>query len=133
MAIFVSKTWLDALFHYPTRYKIHHADLSVEQVTMENDFEDSGDQPIQTGDVFDADTMNNFEQRIANAFSTCINTLSGTSAPTASQGKDGDTFFQYEVSGNDTEITAMFVKISGSWLEVAVGGASLPQAEGGGF
>ena len=122
MAIFVSKTWLDALFHYPTRYKIHHADLSVEQVTMENDFEDSGDQPIQTGDVFDAYTMNQLEQRIANGFSTCIETLSGTSAPTASQGKDGDTYFQYEVIGQSTEIVAMFVKVSGSWLEVDIGG-----------
>lgn len=122
MAIFVSKTWLDALFHYPTRYKIHHADLTVEQVTMENDFEDSGDQPIQTGDVFDAYTMNQLEQRISNGFNTCIETLSGTSAPTASQGKDGDTFFQYEVIGQSTEIVAMFVKVSGDWLEVDIGG-----------
>lgn len=133
MAIFVSKTWLDALFHFPTRYKIHHEDSTIEQVTMENDFENEGIQPIQTGDVFDAATMNNFEQRVSDAFGTCIDTLSGTSAPTSSQGKNGDTYFQYETDGNDTTITAMFVKISGSWLEVAVGGASLPQAEGGAF
>ena len=133
MATFVSKTWTDALFHFPTRYKIHHEDLTVEQVTMENDFENEGVQPIQTGDVFDAATMNNLEQRTADGFATCVDTLSGTSAPTSSQGKNGDTYFQYETSGNSTEIVAMFVKISGSWLEVAVGGASLPQAEGGAF
>lgn len=133
MATFQSKTWLDALFHFPTRYKIHHADLTVEQVTIENDFENSGDQPIQTGDVFDGATMNNLEQRIADAIASCVETLSGTTAPTASQGKDGDTYYQYETSGNDTEIVGMFIKISGSWLEVSVGGASLPQAEGGAF
>ena len=133
MATYQSKTWLDALFHYPTRYKIHHADLSVEQVTMENDFEDSGVQPIQTGDVFDGATMNNLERRISDGFASCIETLSGTSAPTSSQGKDGDTYYQYEVVGNDTSIVGMFVKVSGSWLEVSVGGASLPQAEGGAF
>lgn len=133
MATFVSKTWLDAIFHFPTRYKIHHSDLTVEQVTMENDFEDTGVQPVQTGDVFDGATMNNLEQRIADGFSTCVETLSGTSAPTSSQGKDGDTYYQYETSGNDTTIVGMFVKVSGSWLEVSVGGASLPQAEGSGF
>ena len=132
MPTFVTKTWLDALFHFPTRYKIHHADSTVEQVTMENDFENSGDQPIQTGDVFDAATMNNLELRINNGFASCVETLSGTTAPTSSQGKDGDTYYQYETEGNDTTIVAAFVKISGDWLEVSVG-ASLPQAEGSGF
>lgn len=132
MPTFVSKAWTDALFHFPTRYKIHHEDTTVETVTMENFFENEGVQPIQTGDVFDKSTMDNLEQRISDGFSTCIETLSGTSAPTSSQGKNGDTYFQYETDGNDTSIVAMFVKVSGSWLEVAVG-ASLPQAEGGGF
>ena len=132
MPTYQSKTWNDALFHYPTRYKIHHADTTVEQVTMENDFENSGDSPIQTGDVFDAATMNNLEQRVSDGFASCVDTLSGTSAPTSSQGKNGDTYYQFETTGNDTTIVGVFVKISGAWLEVATG-SSLPQAEGGGF
>lgn len=129
MAIYQGKTWNDARYEYPTRYTVKHSDLTEEQVTMINDF----GQELQSGDVFDAATFNDLESRINAGFASCIDTLAGTSAPTGSQGKNGDTYFQYETDGNETTITAMFVKISGSWLEVAVGGASLPQAEGGAF
>lgn len=133
MGVYQSKTWQDMICSYPNRYKIKHSDLSEEQVTMINDFEDEGDQPQQSGDVFDASTMNNFEARVNAGILSCVDTLSGTSNPTGSQGKNGDTFFKYETDGNTTTIVGMFVKLNGAWLEVSVGGAQLPQAEGGGF
>ena len=133
MAIYQSKTWLDMLVSYPNRYKIRHADLTEEQVTIINDFENEGDQPQQSGDVFDGATFNNFEGRIAAGFASCVDTLSGTADPTSSQGKNGDTYFKYETTGGVTTVVGMFVNLNGAWIEVSVGGASLPQAEGGGF
>lgn len=132
MGTYQSKTWLDMIVSYPNRYKIKHSDLSEEQVTMINDFEDEGDQPQQSGDVFDAATFNNLESRINAGILSCIDTLSGTADPTGSQGKDGDMYYKYATVNNVTTIVGMFVKLNGAWLEVSVG-ASLPQAEGGEF
>ena len=53
-----------------------------------------------------------------------IKVITGTSAPTT-QGVDNDIYVQYTTSGNDTEIDAVFVKVSGSWIELPTGGASV--------
>ena len=129
MATYQSKTWEDCIVEYPQRYKITHPDTTVEQIEIESDFGET----TQEGDVFDAATFNNLESRINNGFNTCVETLTGTADPTSSVGKDGDTYYKTATEGNDTTIVGMFVRIAGSWLEVSVGGASLPQAEGSGF
>lgn len=129
MATFLPKTWVDELVEHPTRYKITHSDSSEEQVVIASDFGNE----TQAGDVFDAVTFNNLESRIAAGFASVQDVLNGTNDPTAQTGKDGDTYFKTETVDNVTSIVGMFVKISGTWLEVSVGGTSLPQAEGGGF
>ena len=53
-----------------------------------------------------------------------IKVITGTNAPTT-QGVDNDIYVQYTTSGNDTEIDAIFVKVSGSWIELPTGGASV--------
>jgi hypothetical protein len=58
---YVSKTWVDRDAQYPTRRIIVHPDLTEEQVTVRRD---EGIVTTQ-GDVFDANTMNNLEARIA--------------------------------------------------------------------
>ena len=58
---YVSKTWVDRDSQYPTRRIIVHPDLTEEQVTVRRD---EGIITTQ-GDVFDANTMNNLEARIA--------------------------------------------------------------------
>lgn len=114
MAVYVSKTWVDAIVQYPTRYKIVHTDSTEEQVTMKNDFGIID----ETGDVWDAATMNELEARIDAAFDTCIDTLGGTTAPTASQGKNGDLYIQTATVGNDTVIVALFIKTADAWVEL---------------
>lgn len=112
MAVYVSKTWVDAIVQYPTRYKILHSDASEEQVTMKNDFGVID----ETGDVWDAATMNELEARIDAAFDTCIDTLGGTTDPTASQGKNGDLYIKTATVGNDTVIEQLFIKTGGAWI-----------------
>ena len=129
MASYVSKVWDDELVEFPLRYKITHVDLSEEYVNIEGAY----GTVQQSGDVFDAATFNNLEGRIAAGFNTCVDVLTGTSDPTGSQGKNGDTYYKTETVDNVTSVIGMFVKIGGTWLEVSVGGASLPQAEGSGF
>lgn len=125
---FVSKSWVDMIADYPNRYKIVHTDLSEEQVTMINDFGN-----VNNCDVFDAQTMDNLELRIANAFSEVPEVLSGSGVPTSGTGNNGDIYIQTQTEGVTTTVVGMFVKLSGAWLEISTGGASLPQAEGGGF
>lgn len=111
---FISKTWEDIQCQYPNRYRAVKTDLSEEQVTMLNDF---GTISV-SGDVFDAATMNNLEDRIDSAFDEVIETLSGTSDPSPSLGKNGDLYFKFEVQGNDMTIKGLFVKILNQWLSV---------------
>lgn len=129
MATYVSKTWVDTIVDYPTRYILHHTDTTTEQITMENDF----GQVQTSGDVFDASTFNNFELRVSDGFASCDVARSGTTDPSGSLGKDGDTYYKTETVNNVTSVVGMFVKINGEWLEIQTGGAQLPQAEGGGF
>ena len=124
---YVSKAWKDLQAQYPTRYTITKEDLSQEVVTMSENF----GTVTETGDVFDKQTMEDLEGRIDAGFDTVEDIMSGTTDP--SGGKNGDIYFKTETVDNVTSIIGMFVKISGAWLEVSVGGASLPQAEGGGF
>lgn len=124
---FVSKVWEDMQAEYPTRYTVTKTDLSQEVVTMSENF---GNVSVQ-GDIFDKQTMENLESRIDAGFDTVEDITSGTSDP--SGGKNGDIYFKTEAVDNVTSVIGMFVKIGGTWLEVSVGGASLPQAEGSGF
>lgn len=125
MATYQSKTWVDMIAEYPTRYKIKRADLTEEQVTMINDF----GQITESGDVWDAQTMNNLESRIGALASSIEDITAGTTDP--SGGKDGDLYFKTGVDENDNPvIVGFFVKVNGTWLQVSTGGAALPQAEG---
>ena len=52
----------------------------------------------------------------------------GTTAPTAAQGSSGNLYIQYDDTNNNT-VTHEYVKISGAWEEIAIGGgggAGLP-------
>lgn len=48
--------------------------------------------------------------------------LTGTSAPAAANGEDNDLYIQYSTDGNTTTVDAMFVKLSGAWVEISTGG-----------
>lgn len=127
MATYVSKVWKDLQAEYPTRYTLLKSDQSQEVVTIQNNFGTI----TESGDVFDKQTMEDLEGRINAGFQSVEDITAGTTDPTG--GKNGDIYFKTETEGGTTTIIGMFVKIGGSWLEVSVGGASLPQAEGGGF
>ena len=127
MATYVSKVWKDLDAEYPTRYTLLKSDQSSEVVTIQNNF----GQIRESGDVFDKQTMEDLEGRINAGFQSVEDITAGTTDPTG--GKNGDIYFKTETEGGTTTIIGMFVKIGGSWLEVSVGGASLPQAEGSGF
>lgn len=62
---YVSKSWDDLIAEYPNRYKLIKTDLSEEQVTMQEDFGTI----TQEGSLFDKQTMDNLESRIAAGFS----------------------------------------------------------------
>ena len=128
MATYQSKTWVDMDAEFPTRYKIKHSDLTEEQVTMINDF----GQIRVSGDVWDAQTMNNLEARIGGLAASVEDITAGTTDP--SGGKDGDLYFKTGTDENDnTIIVGFYVRVNGTWLQVSTGGAALPQAEGGEF
>lgn len=129
MASYVAKVWADEIVQYPLRYKITHEDQTVEYVNIEGAHGDVQ----QSGDVFDAYTFDQMEGRISAGFDTVEVNMTGTVPPTASQGKNGDVYYQTETVEGVTSIVGMFVKIAGVWLEVSVGGSTLPQAEGSGF
>ena len=48
----------------------------------------------------------------------------GTTAPTSAQGENGNLYVQYHVSGNDSIVDALFVKISGAWCQISTGGGT---------
>lgn len=50
----------------------------------------------------------------------------GTTAPTSSQGADGNIYVQYTegTGGADDEVDGIFVKIDGAWCEIQTGGGS---------
>lgn len=127
MATYVSKVWKDLQAEYPTRYTLLKSDQSQEVVTIQNNFGTI----TESGDVFDKQTMEDLESRINAGFMSVEDITAGTTDPTG--GKNGDIYFKTETEGGTTTIIGMFVKIGGTWLEVSVGGASLPQAEGSGF
>lgn len=114
MSSFVSKEWKDIQCQYPNRYKAVKEDSSEENLTMFNNF----GLITESGDVFDAATMNNLEDRIDTGFDGVMESLSGTTIPSGSLGKDGDLYFQYKVENNVTSIIGMFVKINSEWLMV---------------
>lgn len=108
---YISKEWKDMIVQYPTRYKIIHADTSEEVVTLVNNF----GSVTQEGDVFDAQTFNDFESRINDAV---ISTIFGTLEPTSSVGKNGDIYLK-TASGS---ITAVYAKVDNTWLALPTGG-----------
>ena len=132
---YISKTWVDRISEFPTRRRITNTQdpTDVKQIYVERD----EGTVTETGDPFAAQEWNNWESRINAAFAAIIagfaETLTGTTAPTSAQGKNGDTYVQTEtdqVSG-DTTVAAYFVKISGEWLEIQTGGGgTLTPSEG---
>ena len=54
-----------------------------------------------------------------------IKVLTGTSAPASGTGTNNDIYVQYSTSGNDTTIDSFFVKLSGAWVALPAGGASV--------
>ena len=50
----------------------------------------------------------------------------GTTAPTSSQGADGNLYVQYTegTGGADDEVDGIYVKIDGAWCEISTGGGS---------
>lgn len=124
------KTWVDRQSQTPTQRKLTNInDLTdIKYVTVERD---EGTVTVQ-GDVFDAQTMNNLEERVANGFLASEETQTGTTDPTSAVGKNGDFYIKTETVDNTTTVVGLFVRLSGTWFEISTG-ASLPQAEGGGF
>lgn len=118
MATYLAKVWTDERTQYPLRYKITHEDSSVEYVNIEG----AHGEVLESGDVFDKATFDNLEKRIDDGFDTVEVNMTGTVAPTASQGKDGDVYYQTETVGGVTSVVEMFIKILGAWLEVEIGG-----------
>lgn len=114
MSSFVSKEWKDIQCSFPNRYKAVDEELNEKYLTMYNAF----GVITESGDVFDAATMNNLEDRIDTGFDGVMESLSGTTIPSGSLGKDGDLYFQYKVENNVTSIIGMFVKINSEWLMV---------------
>lgn len=132
---YISFSWLDRISEYPTRRQITSTSdpTDVKQVYVARDEGDITEQ----GTPYTAERMNSLESRINAAFAAIVaglaETLTGTTDPAPTAGKNGDTYYKTETEAGETSVVAVFVKISGEWLEVATGGAALPQAEGGGF
>lgn len=51
-----------------------------------------------------------------------INALTGSVAPVAADGQNGDFYIQTATEGGVTEIVAIFSKVSGAWLQIQTGG-----------
>ena len=132
---FISKTWVDRISEFPTRRRITNTEdiTDTKQIYVERD-EGTITEP---GDAFSATEQNNLESRINAAFASVVaglaETLTGTTDPASTDGKNGDTYYKTETKAGETTVVAVFVKISGEWLSVATGGAALPQAEGSEF
>ena len=123
MATYVSKLWVDRQSTNPNRRTLTWIDPDTQQektltVTVTRE---EGTVTVE-GDPFAALVMNGLEERISNAFATCDNILVSTNSPTAADGKNNDMFVKYSTSGGSTTITNLYIKISGAWVEVSVGG-----------
>ena len=123
MATYVSKLWVDRQSTNPNRRTLTWIDPDTQQektltVTVTRE---EGTVTVE-GDPFAALVMNGLEERISNAFATCDNILVSTNSPTAADGKNNDMFVKYSTSGGSTPITNLYIKISGAWVEVSVGG-----------
>ena len=136
---YVSMTWEDRNTEFPNRRLLTNTQdqTDVKQVYVERDEgQESGGQ-YKTGTPLTAETFNNLEGRINNAFAAMSvafeETLNGTTDPDVATGKNGDIYFKTETVDNVTSIVGMFVKIANTWFSVATGGAQLPQAEGSEF
>ena len=132
---YIAHTWTDRRSQYRNRRRITNtADPEdVKQVYVERD---EGEVTVQ-GDAYTSENWNAMEARINDAFQAVTvgkpETLTGSTDPTAQDGRNGDTYYKTETEGGETSVVAVFVKISGAWLPVATGGAALPQAEGSEF
>ena len=51
--------------------------------------------------------------------------LSGTSAPTAAEGENGDLYVQYTVTSGVYTVNMTYVKLSGAWVELAASGSEV--------
>lgn len=128
---FMTKVWKNREVEFPGRKLLTDAsdptDIKDVYVTRHEGT------VTQAGDRIDASNLNNLENRILEAFGTVCEILTGSTDPESGDGKNGDLYFKTVTENNTTTVAGMFVKVNGAWLEVSVGGASLPQAEGSGF
>lgn len=117
---YTSKVWVDRQATNPGRRKLTSVDdpTDIKYYDVER-----ADNPTVQGDPYDAASMNGLENRISLGFSTCAETLTGTTAPDAASGKVGDLYFQTQTENNVTTVVAFYVKTaSATWTSVSVGG-----------
>ena len=127
---YIGKTWVDRDVEYYNRRTITDTSdpTDVRQIYV------SRDEGIITepGDVFDAATMNALESRINAAFAAIASgmteTLTGDTAPTSQDGKNGDFYVQTETEDNTTTVVGLYAKISGAWYQIETG-AAVPDIE----
>ena len=86
---FEKKTWKNRTSEYPARRTLTKNNGEMEIVTVSR----NEGQVTNEGDAFNADNMNDMEDRIGNAFAGCQRKITyGTAEP--SGGSDGDVYIQ---------------------------------------
>lgn len=80
----------------------------------------SATQVVQSGVEVARITINGSTTSIYAPEGTAV--LSGTSAPTAAQGENGDLYVQYTVTSSVYTVDMTYVKLSGEWVELSAGG-----------
>lgn len=119
------KTWKDRISQYPNRRIITDENGMAKTVTVSR----AEGTVTQEGDPFNATLMNDLENRISNAFSQgggggSASILYGTTAPSSSQGENGNLYVQYTegTGGADDTVDALFVMLDDAWCEISTGG-----------
>lgn len=54
-----------------------------------------------------------------------VGNLTGTTEPSAEQGREGQMYFQIETDGQNVKIRKTYVKTSGTWVELKMGGSGV--------
>ena len=62
---------------------------------------------------------------IVTALSNMSDVIGGTADPTSAQGNDYDLYVKYQVNGNAVSVVGFYVKLSGAWVTIATGSASV--------
>lgn len=64
------------------------------------------------------------KEYIGNEVNTVSN-LTGTTEPSAEQGREGQMYFQIETDGQNVKIKKTYVKTNGTWVELKMGGSGV--------